>query len=342
MSEGQALTNFSPSPVSSEPDPILQDLAGQLLPSSRRMYRHDAQAFAAWMLAQGLTPQSLEKSHVVAYRAYLQDHYAKATARRMLSVARQLLAEQVERKQIASNPASGVRGFKGEDETPHVALKEDQAQALLDAIDITTLSGLRDYVLILFLLRTGIRRSEAAALTWADLKMREGHHVAFIEHGKGDKRRVVKVPVEVFRELEGYREALRQYHQQRATYQLEELADEQSTLDKDTYQAQWQAIIDQHTMSADDALFVRIRRGEHATLAGISDRSIATIVEYYAEKAGIEDLSPHGLRASFITLTLEAGASLHQVQYAAGHSDPRTTERYQKRKLNLDNNAVDR
>jgi site-specific recombinase XerD len=40
-------------------------------------------------------------------------------------------------------------------------------------------------------------------------------------------------------------------------------------------------------------------------------------------------------------LALENGAKLQQVQYAAGHANPRTTERYQKRKFNLDNNAVD-
>jgi hypothetical protein len=42
-----------------------------------------------------------------------------------------------------------------------------------------------------------------------------------------------------------------------------------------------------------------------------------------------------------VTLALEGGAKLDQVQYAVGHSDPRTTERYQKRKLNLDRHAVD-
>jgi len=47
------------------------------------------------------------------------------------------------------------------------------------------------------------------------------------------------------------------------------------------------------------------------------------------------------LRASFVTLALEGGARLQQVQYAAGHADPRTTERYQKRKQNLQDNAVD-
>jgi hypothetical protein len=40
-------------------------------------------------------------------------------------------------------------------------------------------------------------------------------------------------------------------------------------------------------------------------------------------------------------LALEGGAKLEQVQYTAGYADPRTTERYQKRKTNLDDNVVD-
>ncbi len=73
----------------------------------------------------------------------------------------------------------------------------------------------------------------------------------------------------------------------------------------------------------------------------ISGRLIERLVKHYAAATGVSTLSPHGLRASFITLALEGGAALHKVQYAAGHQDPRTTERYQKRKLNLDDNAVD-
>lgn len=57
--------------------------------------------------------------------------------------------------------------------------------------------------------------------------------------------------------------------------------------------------------------------------------------EYPLFFIGIEQLN------TFATIALEQGAPLHQVQYAMGHEDPRTTERYQKRKLNLDNNAVD-
>lgn len=46
---------------------------------------------------------------------------------------------------------------------------------------------------------------------------------------------------------------------------------------------------------------------------------------------------PHALRHAFITLSLEAGAPLHEVQDAAGHSDPRTTQRYNDARNRLDN-----
>ena len=52
------------------------------------------------------------------------------------------------------------------------------------------------------------------------------------------------------------------------------------------------------------------------------------------EKA--ESLHPHDLRHAFVTLSLDAGASLRDVQDAAGHADPRTTRRYDRARHNLD------
>jgi len=52
------------------------------------------------------------------------------------------------------------------------------------------------------------------------------------------------------------------------------------------------------------------------------------------EKAG--SLHPHDLRHAFVTLSLDAGASLRDVQDAAGHADPRTTRRYDQARHNLD------
>lgn len=342
MSDDQALIPSTPAGFDAEMHLVLDDVAGQIAESSQRIYRHDAAAFAAWLRERGLAPHHLEKSHMVAYRAYLASKYAKSTASRMLSVARQLLDEAVEREQLEKNPASSVRGFSGENETTHLALTPEQAQALLDVIPTDTLSGQRDYTMILLLLRTGIRRSEAAALLARDLTMRQGHHVAIIRHGKGDKRRIVKVPVDVKREIDLYLEQLRGYHAERCARLLEQMERQRERLGDEEYQAGRESLIARHTMSEGDGLFVRVRRGEHPTREALTDRSFASIVEEYARQVEeLEELSPHGLRASFITLTLESGSTLEQTQYAAGHSDPRTTLRYRKRKLNLDHNAVD-
>jgi integrase len=91
----------------------------------------------------------------------------------------------------------------------------------------------------------------------------------------------------------------------------------------------------------ESALFTGMTKGDKPTEQQISDKLIERIVKQYSKDIDIHTLTPHGLRSTFITLALENKATLHQVQYAAGHADPRTTERYQKRKLNLDDNAVD-
>jgi integrase/recombinase XerD len=271
---------------------------------------YDAKHFAAWLTARNLDLGSVRRPDIIEYRRHLGEIYARSTASRMLIVARRLLAEAVLRGDLATNPAADVKGFKsGDNETPHTALTRIQAKELLIAIDRTRPDGLRDYALIMLLLRTGLRRSEASALNIGDKKEEQGHHIITILHGKGDKRRKAKLPVDVARAIDDYLSG--------------------------TGRAKAGAVA---------PLFVRFRSGPggmpHLTETRLGEKGIEGIVKARGAAIGVE-LTPHGLRASFVTLTLEGGASLHQVQYAAGHADPRTTERYQKRKLNLDDNAVD-
>lgn len=57
----------------------------------------------------------------------------------------------------------------------------------------------------------------------------------------------------------------------------------------------------------------------------------ARIIHRLARAAGMtKKISPHSLRHTFVTLSLDAGVSLRDVQDAAGHADPRTTRRYDR------------
>jgi integrase/recombinase XerD len=67
------------------------------------------------------------------------------------------------------------------------------------------------------------------------------------------------------------------------------------------------------------------------------------MVRRIAKAAGLkyaDRLSPHSLRHAFVTLALDAGVSLRDVQDAAGHADPRTTRRYDRARHNLDQAAT--
>ena len=284
----------------------MQNVTGQLAPTSQKTYTIDMKHFVQWMIDQDLSLFTLGRDELVAYRRYLAERYAKTTASRMWAVTRRLLDEAVQRGLLAHNPAEGIRGFKtGDDESPYQALRREEAKLLLDAIDRRTALGKRDYALIMLLLRTGIRRSEVIALTLGDLVMEQGYHVAIIEHGKGNKRGLAKVPVEVRHIIDDYLEATGRNH-----------------------------------VAMDAPLFVSFRKGDHPQEKPLHPNQVERIVKHHAHTVGII-MSPHGMRASFITLAFEGGADLALVQDGARHKDPRTTRRYQKRRNNLHKNAVD-
>ena len=284
----------------------MQNVAGQLAPTSHKTYTIDAKHFAQWMVDQELSLTSLDRDGLVAYRSHLAETYAQSTAARMWAVARRLLDEAVQRGLLPKNPAEGIRAFKaGDDESPHRALKREEAKALLDTIDRSTAIGKRDYALLMLLLRTGIRRAEAVALTIGDLIMDQGYHVAIIRHGKGNKRGLAKLPVEVRQVIDDYLVAAGREH-----------------------------------VAPEAPLFVSFRKGDHPQERPLHPNQVERIVKQHAHTVGIV-MSPHGMRASFITLAFEGGADLALVQDGARHKDPRTTRRYQKRRNNLHKNAVD-
>ena len=78
---------------------------------------------------------------------------------------------------------------------------EDQIRALLSSIDAKSLTGFRDWTIILTLLDTGIRVTELTELKLDDVNLVQR---CLKIHGKGNKERIVPVGVSVQRALAKY------------------------------------------------------------------------------------------------------------------------------------------
>ena len=69
----------------------------------------------------------------------------------------------------------------------------------------------------------------------------------------------------------------------------------------------------------------------------LSRHAATRVVSRLARAAGItKRLSPHSCRHAFVTLALDAGVSLRDVQDGAGHASPETTRRYDRARGQLD------
>jgi integrase/recombinase XerD len=282
---------------------------------TRRAYAGDLGTFARWLAKQDLSWDGVMADDLDRYREWLATSYARTTANRRLTVVRGLYAEAVRRRLMGDNPADRVRGIRGRDEREGGALSRDEAREVFaeterDLVSLPVrLIALRDLAILAILIRTGIRRFEVVSLRVGDLGTSQGHNVVTLRAGKGNVTRTIKLPPDVRRTLDAWLDA----------------AAEAGAM-----------------CESGDPLFVQVRKGGHlATTQPLSDRAIHSIVTRRLRAAGVSKLGPHSLRATFVTLALEGGAPLHIVQRAAGHADPRTTERYWRRKDNLDDNAVD-
>lgn len=313
--------NAQPTDLAPAPAPTDSALRGVLSDHSRRAYAGDFADFARYLHPDEATPAltrddlvDVSADDLAGYRDWLRRErkLATTTVNRRIAALRKLFGEAVARGIRKDNPAKAIKGFKGSSkETP--GLTEDEARRLLGQVDRSTLLGLRDYALLQVLIRLGLRREEATKLRLADFGQQRGRRTLQIT-GKGEKQRLAVLPGDVYDHVVAW-------------------------------------VVESGRSMEDDApLFVQlVARGRGTEKVyrierpdvPMSAAGIWYVVTHYAEACGLETVTPHSMRATFVTLALAAGAPLQKVQYAAGHSDPRTTERYDRNRQQIDNPATD-
>jgi integrase len=89
-------------------------------------------------------------------------------------------------------------------------------------------------------------------------------------------------------------------------------------------------------------LFCRTRKGNTVVREPLSAQAVYKTVQRRATAAHVPEITPHDLRRTFISNLLDAGVDLSTSSELAGHSDPRTTKRYDRRGEATRKQAVDK
>lgn len=167
-------------------------------------------------------------------------------------------------------------------------LSTEEIDALIEAIDLSTLEGERNKAMLETLYSCGLRVSELISLKISDLFFEEG----FIKiTGKGNKQRFVPVGKTTIKFITTY------VNQTRVHIAVQK--------------------------NFEDTLFLN-RRGKQLTRAMIFTiiKNLASAINLN------KTISPHTFRHSFATHLLENGADLRSIQLMLGHESITTTEVY--------------
>ena len=276
-------------------------------PHTQKAYMAAVKRFLAWTEAQGLELVGITPGMVGQYLVNLGGSAAKRNLH--LAALRGFFDRLVQRHVMILNPATSVRGVKEqvvEGKTPEITI--EQARALLRSIDTAHVVGLRDRAILATLAYTACRAGAVAKLRLRDFQHDGVQHVLrFAE--KGGKSR--EIPVR--HDLEGFLKAY-----------LDAAGLAEGVGDGPMYRA----------------ANGRVRA---LTAAPLTSKRICELVKRRLKDAGLPSrLSPHSFRVAAITDLLGQGVPLEDVQYLAGHAEPRTTGLYDRRQKRVTRNIVER
>jgi integrase/recombinase XerD len=279
-------------------------LASQKSARTRRAYKLDV---AHFMRTLGITTpdqlRQVDHRAVIAWERIMREEQAAApsTVRRRMAALSSLFKHLVRHGAATRNPVVDVtRPSINREEGSTLAFSKVQARRLLDVPAEETLAGSRDRAILSVGLQVGLRRAEIAALTVGDFHQNRGFDALRLTR-KGGRRDALAINPQTAARIRVY------------------------------------LAIAGHEADHQGPLFRPLRGNAepHDPAGRISSDAIAHLVRKYAAAIGLtRGYSAHSMRATFITMALENGAQLEDVQKAAGHRDPSTTKLYDRRGYN--------
>jgi site-specific recombinase XerD len=276
-------------------------------PHTQKAYMREVRRFLDWCEEKGLELPSIMPGQVGQYLVSLGGSPAKRNL--ALSALRGFFDRLVQRHVVVLNPAASVKGVKDqviEGKTPEITI--EQARTLLASVDVSHVVGLRDRAILATLAYTACRAGAAAKLRLQDFQF-DGSTFMLRFQEKGGKSR--EIPVR--HDLEGF---IRAY--------------------VDAAQLTGQP--------KDSPLFrTSNARSKQLTETAMTSKLICLLVKRRLKNAGLPSrISPHSFRVTAITDLLTQGVPLEDVQYLAGHAEPRTTGLYDRRQKKVTRNIVER
>ncbi|HEY8563790.1 MAG TPA: tyrosine-type recombinase/integrase [Pyrinomonadaceae bacterium] len=281
------------SPKVSAAERKIIDMVVDALPSenSRRAYQRHLEEFFLWHRAEN-RPE-LNKALINRYVKFLREQkLSAATINQKLSAIRKFASESEDNNLLDSRIANGIRAVKGVPRRGRRTgnwLSREEAQKWLECPDLKTLKGVRDRALLAVLIGCGLRRAEAAILSFSHIQQREGRWAIVDIVGKRDKMRTVPMPSWAKAAIDAWK---------------------------------WAAKIE------DGFVFRRVNKGDRLMGESITPQAIRDVVVGYAEKLQSQGIAPHDLRRTFAKLAHKGGSPIDQIQLSLGHDSIQTTEKY--------------
>jgi site-specific recombinase XerD len=273
-------------------------------PNTRRAYAHAASNFCAWCEERGIPLDRLEPVMIGAYVEDLGLRIAAPSVKQHLAAIRKLFDYLVVGQVLPFNPAAPVKGPKHivkVGKTP--VLQPEEARALLDAIDTSSLIGARDRALIGVMTYSFARVGAVVGMQVKDYYT-QGKRSWFRLHEKGSKYHVVPAHHTAVEYMDAYLQAAG-------------IAEEPKT-----------------------PLFrAAYRRTGTLTERGMATGDVLGMIKRRARKVGLPaDICCHTFRATGITAFLANGGELSTAQKIAAHESPKTTALYDRtgQELTLD------